>query len=113
MVYKPVAVVAPQNSIIKVDGNAFHWIGTAGNALWATGEYNETGQGENADGKLVPEKPVPMKNHWFSIWVREGDDWKVRVDAWSNTAASAILFEKAFAPQPAGPPCPTASPSTQ
>jgi ketosteroid isomerase-like protein len=81
MVYKPVAVVAPQNSIIKVDGNAFHWIGTAGNALWATGEYSETGQSETSDGKLVPEKPIPQKTHWFVIYVREGEDWNIQVDA--------------------------------
>ena len=35
----------PKNSINKVDGNAYHLIGTAGNELWATGEWNETGQG--------------------------------------------------------------------
>ena len=28
----------PKNSMAKVDGNAFHLIGTAGNELWATGE---------------------------------------------------------------------------
>ena len=103
----------PKNSIIKVDGNAFHLIGTAGNALWATGEYSETGQGETSDGKLVPEKPIPQKTHWFLIYVREGDDWKIRVDAWSGTAASVILADKAFAAQPAVTPSPTASPSTQ
>ena len=37
----------PKNSMAKVDGNAFHLIGTAGNELWATGEYSETAQGKN------------------------------------------------------------------
>ena len=44
----------PKNNIVKVDGNAFHWIGTAGNALWATGELSATGQGKNSDGKPWP-----------------------------------------------------------
>ena len=102
----------PKNNIVKVDGNAFHWIGTAGNALWATGEYSATGQGETADGKLVPEKPIPQKTHWLNIYVREGEDWKARVSAWGQTADSVLLSDKAFAPQPAATPSPTASPST-
>ena len=102
----------PKNSIAKVDGNAFHWIGTAGNALWATGELSATGQGKNSDGKPWPEKPIPQKDHWLNIYVREGNDWKVRVSAWSQTAASVILANKAFAPQPAVTPSATASPST-
>jgi hypothetical protein len=28
----------PKNRITKLDGNALHLIGTAGNELWATGE---------------------------------------------------------------------------
>ena len=75
MVYKPVAVVAPQNSIIKVDGNAFHWIGTAGNALWATGEYSETIPGKTG------EPPIPVHSYNFWLLVREGEDWNIQVDA--------------------------------
>jgi len=103
----------PKNNIVKVDGNAFHWIGTAGNALWATGELSATGQGKNSDGKPWPEKPIPQKDHWLNIYVREGDDWKVRVSAWGDTAPSVMLANKSFAPQPAAMPSPTASPSTQ
>jgi ketosteroid isomerase-like protein len=36
----------PKNHITKFDGNAPHLIATAGNELWATGEWSETGQGE-------------------------------------------------------------------
>jgi ketosteroid isomerase-like protein len=103
----------PKNNIVKTDGNAYHLIGTAGNALWATGELSATGQGETSDGKLVPEKPIPQKDHWLNIYVREGDDWKVRVSAWGDTSDSAILSDKAFGPQPAATPSPTASPSAQ
>jgi uncharacterized protein (TIGR02246 family) len=39
----------PKNCTVKVDGNAFHLIGTAGNELWATGEYSETGQARPAN----------------------------------------------------------------
>src|SRR5271165_2845794 len=62
----------PKNHITKVDGNADHLIGTAGNELWATGEWSETGQGKNGE-------PIPIKGYWAAIVVREGDDWKIRV----------------------------------
>ena len=106
MVYRPVPVVAPKNRIHKLDGNALHLIGTAGNELWATGEWSETGQGKNGE-------PIPIKGYWSMIYVREGDDWKIRMQAWNTTPDSVILINKSFAPQPAATPSPTASPSTQ
>ena len=96
----------PTNCMLKVDGNAFHLIGTAGNELWATGEYSETAQGKNGE-------PLPVKSYNFWIFAREGEDWKVLVDAWGLTPATVMLFNKSFAPQPAATPSPTASPSTQ
>ena len=74
MVYRPVSVVAPQKPYHKMDGNALHLIGTAGNELWGTGEWSETGQGKNGE-------PIPIKGYWACIFVREGDDWKIRVSA--------------------------------
>ena len=62
----------PKNHIIKLDGNAPHLIGTAGNELWATGEWSETGQGKNGE-------PITIKGYWSDIYVREGDDWKIRM----------------------------------
>jgi uncharacterized protein (TIGR02246 family) len=94
------------NYITKFDGNALHLIGTAGNELWATGESSETGQGKNGE-------PLPVKNHWFCIFVREGDDWKIWACAWNSTPESVILVYKSFGPQPAATPSPTASPSAQ
>ena len=76
MVYRPVPVVAPQKPHHKVDGNAYHLIGTAGNELWATGEWSETGQGKTGE-------PITYKGYHADIYVREGDDWKFRVDAWN------------------------------
>ena len=62
----------PKNCITKLDENAAHLIGTAGNELWATGEFMETGQGKNSE-------PLPIKGYWACIYVREGDDWKIRM----------------------------------
>jgi uncharacterized protein (TIGR02246 family) len=96
----------PKNCISNVDGNAYHLIGTAGKELWATGESSETGQGNNGE-------PIPVKFRWLCIFVREGDDWKVRVNAWIQTPESVILTYESFAQQTAATPSPTASPSTQ
>ncbi len=92
----------PTNYITKFDGNGFHLIGTAGKELWATGESSETGQSKTGE-------PIPVKNHWLSIFVREGDDWKMRACAWNTTPETVILIYKSFGP----PPSPSASPSTQ
>jgi uncharacterized protein (TIGR02246 family) len=94
-----------KNFIVKVDGDAPHLIGTAGNELWATGEWSDTGQGKNGE-------PIPIKGHWSAIYVREGDDWKIRVDAGNTTPDSVVLINKSFAPQSAATPSPTASPGT-
>jgi len=93
----------PKNCISKVDGNALHLIGTAGNELWATGEWGETGQGKNGE-------PLPIKGYWSMIYVREADDWKIRLKAWNTTPDSVILMNRSFAPQPAATPSPTANP---
>jgi uncharacterized protein (TIGR02246 family) len=81
------------NYITKADGNALHVIGTAGTELWATGEWSETGQGKNGE-------PLPIKGYWSAIYVREGDDWKVRMAETNTTPDSVILLNKTFAPQP-------------
>jgi uncharacterized protein (TIGR02246 family) len=100
----------PKNRITKLDGNAPHLIGTAGNELWATGELSETGQGKAGE-------PIPIKGYWSCIYVREADDWKIRVETWNTTPDSVILIHQSFgnqtsrAPQPAATPSPTVSPS--
>ena len=95
-----------KNFIVKVDGNAPHLIGTAGNELWATGEWSDTGQVKNGES-------IPLKGYWSAIYVREGDDWKIRVDAGNVTPDSVLLINRSFAPQPAATPSPTTSPSGQ
>jgi ketosteroid isomerase-like protein len=81
-------------------------IGTAGNEARATGEWIETGQGKN--GELIT-----IKGYWSDIYVREGDDWKIRVTAWNTTPDSVLLINKNFPQQLAATPSPTASPSKQ
>ena len=79
----------PKNHITKLDGNVPHLIGTAGNELWATGEWSETGQGKTGE-------PIPIKGYFSTIYVREADDWKIRVDAWNDTPESIILIHQSF-----------------
>jgi hypothetical protein len=93
----------------KVDGNAVHLIGMAGNEMWATAEWSETGQGKTGE-------PIPIKGHWLIIYVREADDWKIRMAIVNLTPGSVILINQSLgnqtsrAPQPAATPSPTASP---
>ena len=94
----------PKDRITKLDGPV-HLIGTAGNELWATGEWSETGQGKNGE-------PLPIKGYKLVVFVREGDDWKIRMLTFNSTPDTVLLFN-IFAPQPAATPSPTASPSTQ
>jgi uncharacterized protein (TIGR02246 family) len=72
----------PKNHTIRFDGNAPHLIGTAGNELWATGEWSETGQGETGG-------PTPVKGYWGAIYIREGDDWKLQMLTYNVTPAPA------------------------
>ena len=90
----------------KLDGDAFHMIGTAGNEARATGEWNETGPGKNGE-------PITIKGYWSDIYVREGDDWKIRVAAFNVTPDSVLLINKNFPQQLTATPSPTASPGIQ
>jgi hypothetical protein len=92
--------------MLKIDGNAFHLIGNDGNTVWATGEYSHTAHPTNGE-------PFRVHSYNFWLWVREGEDWKFRVDAFGLTPATVMLNNKNFAPQPAATPSPTASPSSQ
>src|SRR5271165_3178733 len=55
-----------------------HVIGTAGNELWSTGEFDQTFQFENA-------KPMRIKGHLLFILVRDGDALKIKVDTYTLT----------------------------
>jgi uncharacterized protein (TIGR02246 family) len=93
----------PKNHM-EADGIVVHLIGIAGNELWATGEWSETGLGKNGE-------PISIKGYWAGIYVREGDDWKIRMGIWNAAPDSVLLIHQSFAPQPAATPSPAASPN--
>jgi uncharacterized protein (TIGR02246 family) len=84
----------PKNIIDKVDPDSLRLIGTAGDAVWANGEWSETIQDPNG-------RPIELKGYWSSVHVREGDTWKIRLDTYNVT------------PAPAAAPSPTTTPSSQ
>ena len=67
----------PKNYILKTD--SLRIIGTADN-IAANGEWSMTLQGKNGE-------PIPLKGYWAAIYVREGDDWKCRLDVYNVTPA--------------------------
>ena len=68
------------NFISKPD--QYHNIGTAGNEVWVNGEWNNTAQGRNGG-------PIQLNGYWANIQVREGDDWKIRLDVFNVTPPPA------------------------
>jgi uncharacterized protein (TIGR02246 family) len=92
----------PKNYIDKID--SLRIIGTADN-IAANGEWSQTLQGKNGE-------PITIKGYWAAIFVREGDDWKCRLDAYNVTADSWALMYKSFG-LPAATPSPTTTPSSQ
>jgi ketosteroid isomerase-like protein len=59
-----------------------HIIGTTGNEMWWNGEWSNTIKGDNWG-------PIDQKGYFADIVVREGDDWKVRLDIWNVTPPPA------------------------
>ena len=55
-----------------------HVIGTTGNEVWTTGEFDQTFQVENGS-------PLRITGRYLSILVREGDAWKSKVDTYNFT----------------------------
>ena len=79
------------DSITKYDKNSPHAIGTDGNEIWESGEWNGTIQDQKGG-------PIQLKKgYWCSIKIREGDTWKIRL-------TTSI---------PAATPSPTTTPSNQ
>ena len=64
----------------KADQYSPHTIGTAGNEMWATGEWSCTVRGESGG-------PIQSKGYWSAIYVREGNVWKKRMDIYNVTPA--------------------------
>jgi uncharacterized protein (TIGR02246 family) len=80
------------NTLITVDQDSPHIIGTDGKEVWATGAWSATIEGEKFG-------TTQIKGFWSVI--REGDDWKIRMLTTNVT------------PPPAATTSPTASPSNQ
>ena len=68
--------------LATVDQYSPHIIGTAGNEIWGNGEWSQTLRGQTGG-------PIEMKGYWSSIFVREGDAWKFRMETWNITPAPA------------------------
>jgi uncharacterized protein (TIGR02246 family) len=77
----------PKNHTGKADQDSPHLIGTAGNEAWRTGEWSETGQGQNGE-------PVQIKGYWSTIDSLEGDEWKMRMLTWNITPAATTAETK-------------------
>jgi ketosteroid isomerase-like protein len=84
------------NDVSKADQNSPHSIGTAGNEIWETGEWSVTLQGQKGP-------PTQLKGYNAYIDVREGDDWKIRME----------IFNVTPAPAPSATPSPTTTPSNK
>lgn len=76
----------PQKHLGTVDPDSPHRIGTAGNEIWATGEWSQTGQGETG-------VPTPIRGYWSALYLREGEEWKIRMLTWNVTPASAPYLQ--------------------
>jgi len=71
--------------ISKPEEYSPHVIGTAGNELWGTGEFDQTFQFENGN-------PMRIKGHLFFILVRDGDALKIKGDTF-NFSGPAVPAE--------------------
>ena len=65
------------NHLIKTAPNSHRIIVTAENIAF-NGEWSQTLQGKNGE-------PIPLKGYWSVIFVRQGEDWKILVDAFNVT----------------------------
>ena len=68
------------NHIATPDQYSPHAIGTAGNEVWALGEWSMTIQSKNGGS------PMQIKGNSLNIFVRDGDSWKARAILTNNAA---------------------------
>jgi uncharacterized protein (TIGR02246 family) len=68
------------NHVVTPDQYSPHIIGTAGNEVWALGEWSMTIQSKNGGS------PMQIKGNWLDIFVRDGDGWKARAIVTNNAA---------------------------
>src|SRR6516164_11480343 len=70
------------NHIGTPDQYSPHVIGTAGNEVWALGEWSMTVQSKDGGS------PMQIKGNWLDIFVREADGWRAQVILTNNAAPS-------------------------
>jgi len=68
------------NHVVTLDQYSPHIIGTAGDELWALGEWSMTLQSKNGGS------PMQIKGNWLDIFLRDGDGWKARAILTNNAA---------------------------
>jgi ketosteroid isomerase-like protein len=81
------------NDITKADQSSPHRIGTAGNEIWETGEWSATLQGQKGP-------PIQLKGYNAYIDVRDGDDWKIRMQIFNVTPAPPATAAATPSPTP-------------
>ena len=75
------------NHLVTLDQNSPHIIGTAGNEMWATGEWSAT----NSRPEL---RSCRSQGLLVRIDVREGDDWKMRMLTWNDNPSTGRLLRR-------------------
>jgi len=70
------------NCVIRPDQYSPHIIGTGGNGLWSSGNWSATFKAKTGDS-------IQLKSKWSSIYVREGNAWKIQMDIWNITPEPA------------------------
>ena len=74
--------VQMSNHLSTVDQYSPHIIGTGGSELWMNGKFSVTLKGQDFG-------PIEQNGYWCVILVREGDDWKARMQIWNITPTPA------------------------
>jgi hypothetical protein len=56
----------------------------------------QTQMDRNKSGRAKNGELITIKGYWSDIYVREGDDWKIRVTANNITPDSVLLINKSL-----------------
>ena len=64
------------NHLSAPDQYSPYILNAAGNEIWSNGKWSQSVKGVNFG-------PIQLKGYWSSIYVRQGDSWKKRLDMWN------------------------------
>jgi uncharacterized protein (TIGR02246 family) len=65
--------------VAVIDPSSPHAINDS--TMWATGSWSLTVQPKGED-------PIPLNGYWSTIYTREGDVWKEKMQTWNMAAAT-------------------------